>query len=48
LRIGGKYLGDNVPPDLPFRGLLDDIQDFGQGLNGDEVMQMNEAGIWTP
>ena len=46
LRIGGEYL--SILLEMPFRGLLDDIQVFGRGLNEDEVGQLNKIGVCTP
>ena len=46
LRIGGEYI--NALPELPFRGLMDDIQVFARGLNEDEVGQMSRIGVCTP
>ncbi len=48
LRIGGDFAGAGVVPQWPFRGLADDVQVFGRGLNADEVGQLNQIGICQP
>lgn len=47
LRMGGEYNAAALL-NLPFRGLLDNVQVFARGLNDDEVSQKNNIGVCTP
>lgn len=49
LRIGGEFSLETDPsPVYPYRGLMDEIQLFGRGLNADEVNQLNHIGVCLP